>query len=78
MTGIKSVTLDVPDPAAAEAFYAGALGADTHVRVRAAETPTTGFRCFTMSLVRIVISSDAGPFTDPDGFAWEAPVMEKR
>jgi len=20
---------------------------------------------------RIVISSDAGPFTDPDGFAWE-------
>ena len=22
---------------------------------------------------RIVISSDAGPFTDPDGFAWEAP-----
>jgi uncharacterized glyoxalase superfamily protein PhnB len=22
---------------------------------------------------RIVIASDAGPFTDPDGFAWEAP-----
>ena len=22
---------------------------------------------------RIVIGSDAGPFTDPDGFAWEAP-----
>ena len=21
---------------------------------------------------RIVIGSDAGPFTDPDGFAWEA------
>jgi predicted lactoylglutathione lyase len=23
---------------------------------------------------RLVISSDAGPFTDPDGFVWEAPV----
>ena len=25
---------------------------------------------------RLVIGSDAGPFTDPDGFAWEAPVTE--
>ena len=25
---------------------------------------------------RLVIGSDAGPFTDPDGFAWEAPVKE--
>ncbi len=25
---------------------------------------------------RLVIGSDAGPFTDPDGFAWEAPVNE--
>jgi hypothetical protein len=25
---------------------------------------------------RIVIGSDAGPFTDPDGFAWEAPGRE--
>jgi hypothetical protein len=24
-----------------------------------------------------VIGSDAGPFTDPDGFAWEAPVNER-
>ena len=23
-----------------------------------------------------MIGSDAGPFTDPDGFAWEAPVKE--
>jgi hypothetical protein len=23
---------------------------------------------------RLVIGSDAGPFTDPDGFAWEAPT----
>ena len=26
---------------------------------------------------RLVIGSDAGPFTDPDGFAWEAPVKER-
>jgi predicted lactoylglutathione lyase len=25
---------------------------------------------------RIAIGSDAGPFTDPDGFAWEAPVKD--
>lgn len=23
---------------------------------------------------RIVLAGDLGPFTDPDGFAWEAPV----
>ena len=26
---------------------------------------------------RLVIGGDAGPFTDPDGFAWEAPVNER-
>jgi hypothetical protein len=26
---------------------------------------------------RLVIASDAGPFTDPDGFAWEPPVQER-
>jgi predicted lactoylglutathione lyase len=25
---------------------------------------------------RLVIASDAGPFTDPDGFAWHAPVED--
>ncbi|MGW0043658.1 glyoxalase [Rhodococcus sp. NPDC003348] len=49
-TIIKSLTLEVPDPAAAEAFYA-ALGVGDHVAVRAAETPTTGFRGYTLSLV---------------------------
>jgi hypothetical protein len=24
---------------------------------------------------RLVIGSDAGPFTDPDGFAWEAATL---
>jgi hypothetical protein len=25
---------------------------------------------------RLLIGSDAGPFTDPDGFAWEAAAVE--
>lgn len=116
-TAIESVTLEVPDPTAAGAFYAAAFGLDTQLRLRASEAPTTGFRGFTLSLVvsqpatvdgligtaleagatplkpvkkslwgyggvvrapdgsgshRIAIESGAGPFTDPDGFAWEA------
>ncbi|MCW2780738.1 MAG: hypothetical protein JWR35_1187 [Marmoricola sp.] len=50
MTAITSLTLEVPDPAAAEAFYE-ALGVGTHVSVRAAEAPTSGFRGYTLSLV---------------------------
>jgi len=123
MASLESVTLEVPDPAAAEAFYAAAFGLGDKVRVRLSEAPTAGFRGFTLSLVvsqpstvdsligtaldggattlkpakmgfwgyggvvqapdgaispdgtgshRIVIGSDAGPFTDPDGFTWEA------
>jgi catechol 2,3-dioxygenase-like lactoylglutathione lyase family enzyme len=51
MTSIESVTLDVPDPAAAEAFYTAAFGLGDKVRVRASQSPTTGFRGFTLSLV---------------------------
>jgi hypothetical protein len=51
MTSIASVVLDAPDPTAAEAFYTAAFGVGTHVGVRAAQTPTTGFRGFTLSLV---------------------------
>jgi predicted lactoylglutathione lyase len=51
MTSIESVTLEVPDPADANAFYAAAFGLDTQVGLRASETPTTGFRGFTLSLV---------------------------
>jgi uncharacterized glyoxalase superfamily protein PhnB len=51
MTSIESVTLEVPDPAAAEAFYAAAFGLGDKVRLRASEAPTTGFRGFTLSLV---------------------------
>jgi predicted lactoylglutathione lyase len=51
MTSIESVTLEASDPTAALAFYSAAFGVGTHVGVRAAEAPTTGFRGFTMSLV---------------------------
>jgi predicted lactoylglutathione lyase len=50
MASLESVTLEVPDPAAAEAFYA-AFGLGDKVRVRVSEAPTTGFRGFTLSLV---------------------------
>ncbi|MGW6377573.1 glyoxalase [Rhodococcus sp. NPDC055112] len=51
MTSIDLITLEVPDPKAAEASYAAAFGLGDRVRVRASETPTTGFRGFVMSLV---------------------------
>src|SRR5262245_60031944 len=51
MTHIESVTLEVPDPAAAEAFYTAAVGLGGKVRVRASQAPTTGFRGFMLSLV---------------------------
>ena len=48
---IESVTLEVPDPTAASAFYAATFGLGTQVGLRASEAPTTGFRGFTLSLV---------------------------
>jgi hypothetical protein len=50
MTGIESVTLETPDPTAADAFLAASFPG-TPVRTRASEAPTTGFRGFTLSLV---------------------------
>ena len=50
MATLKSVILEVPDPAAAEEFYA-AFGVGAHVGVRASQEPTTGFRAFTLSVV---------------------------
>ena len=50
-TAITSVTLEVPDPAAADAFYRAAFGLGAQLRLRASEAPTTGFRGFTLSLV---------------------------
>ncbi|HEX5995827.1 MAG TPA: hypothetical protein VFY84_11855 [Jiangellales bacterium] len=51
MTSIESVTLEVPDPTIANAFYAAAFGLGAVVGVRASEAPTTGFRGFALSLV---------------------------
>jgi catechol 2,3-dioxygenase-like lactoylglutathione lyase family enzyme len=51
MTAIDSVTLEVPDPSAASAFYAAAFGLGTRVGVSPAQEPASGFRGFTLSLV---------------------------
>ncbi|AVT38951.1 glyoxalase [Plantactinospora sp. BB1] len=51
MSSIEFVTLEVPDPVAANAFYSGAFDLGARVRVRASQAPTTGFRGFAMSLV---------------------------
>ena len=51
MTTIASVTLEVPDPTTAAAFYSAAFGLGARLDVRPSEAPTTGFRGFTMSLV---------------------------
>lgn len=51
MTSIDSVTLEVPDPSAAGAFYATAFGLGTRVGVSASDAATAGFRGFTLSLV---------------------------
>jgi catechol 2,3-dioxygenase-like lactoylglutathione lyase family enzyme len=51
MTSIGSITLEVPNPAAADAFYDAAFGLGAPVGLRASETPSAGFRGFTLSLV---------------------------
>ena len=50
MTSFTSITLEVPDTAAAQAFYK-AFGLSSYVNVRASDAPTTGFRGFALSLV---------------------------
>ncbi len=50
MTSFESVTIEVPDLAAADAFYE-AFGLGRYVNVRASDAPTTGFRGFALSLV---------------------------
>jgi hypothetical protein len=48
---IESLTLEVADEAASQAFYESALGLGDQFRARATDTPSTGFRGFTISLV---------------------------
>lgn len=57
---LASVTLEVADPDAAHRFYT-AFGVDTHLRLRASEAHSTGFRGFTLAL------TVSGPAT-VDGF----------
>jgi uncharacterized glyoxalase superfamily protein PhnB len=51
MTSIASITLEVPDAKAAEKFYTDAFGLGTQLRVKQSDSPTTGFRGFTLSLI---------------------------
>ncbi len=51
MTSIENITLEVTDTDAARNFYETAFAPDLPVRVRSSETPTSGFRGFTLSLV---------------------------
>jgi hypothetical protein len=48
---ITSLTLEVPDPAASQSFYETALGVGSQFRARRTDTPASGFRGFTISLV---------------------------
>ena len=50
-TAITSVTLEVPDPDAAGAFYRAAFGLGRQLRLCASQAPAEGFRGFTLSLV---------------------------
>jgi predicted lactoylglutathione lyase len=103
MVAIESVTLEVPDPTAAEVFYKAAFGLGDTVKVHASEEPTTGFRGFTLSLVvsqpstvdsLIGTALDAGATTlkpvkksfwgyggvvqAPDGAIWKVATSSKK
>lgn len=102
-TTIESVILEVPDPAAAERFYAAAFGLGDKLRVRASAAPTSGFRGFILSLVvsqpstvdsLIGTAVDAGASTlkpakksfwgyggvvqAPDGAIWKVATSSKK
>jgi predicted lactoylglutathione lyase len=51
MTSIESITLEVPDPSAARAFYSTAFGLNGELELREPAAETSGFRGFTLSLV---------------------------
>src|SRR5215475_9072718 len=50
-TSIDSITLEVPDPVAATAFYSAAFGLGPQLTLTAAQAQASGFRGFTLSLV---------------------------
>src|ERR1700710_239709 len=51
MATIGSITLEVPDPSGADAFYTAAFGLGARLGLRASAAPTSGFRGFPLSLV---------------------------
>ncbi|NYE19722.1 VOC family protein [Microbacterium immunditiarum] len=51
ITSIDAITLEADDPQAAAAFYRDAFRLDSQVRTRPADSPTSGFRGYTLSLV---------------------------
>ena len=51
MATLRSVTLEVDDPATAGVFLKSAFDVGDAVQVRASDAPTSGFRGFTLSLV---------------------------
>jgi catechol 2,3-dioxygenase-like lactoylglutathione lyase family enzyme len=51
MTSIESITLEVPDPTAAQSFYDSAFALGSRLGLRESEAHTSGFRGFTLSLV---------------------------
>ena len=102
-TAITSVTLEVPDPDAAGAFYQAAFGLGSKLRLRASQAPTSGFRGFTLSLVvsqPATVDALAGAALDagatvikpvkkgfwgyggvvaaPDGTIWKIATSEKK
>jgi hypothetical protein len=102
-TAITAVTLEVPDPDAAEAFYQAAFGLGSKLRLRASQAPTAGFRGFTLSLVvsqPATVDALAGAALDggatvikpvkkgfwgyggvvaaPDGTIWKIATAEKK
>jgi catechol 2,3-dioxygenase-like lactoylglutathione lyase family enzyme len=75
-TAIDSVTLEVPDPAAASEFYADTLGLGPQVAVRPAGEASDGFRGFTLSLV-VAQPANVDAFVDAaiaDGATLTKPV----
>ena len=51
MTSIASITLDVPDTAAAEKFYADAFGVSDRLRFETSDDASSGFRGYTISVI---------------------------
>jgi predicted lactoylglutathione lyase len=63
MASITSVTLEVADLTAAQDFYASAFALGPELRLQETDTPTTGFRGFTLSLT-VSQPADARAYLD--------------